>query len=202
MSAIRFALMLACAAITAVPGVAIGAPQTPIPAVQASLAKLGQGIDDVALMNDSGGKVLWRDSAGSPRAVFFGFTNCPVVCPVTVWELDTAMTELGASAESLKIIFVTLDPARDTPAALKAYFSGFKGRVIPFTGQEQAIQRITKSFDVSSEKVESGKGSYTLDHTAAVYLLNKQGQVVDILAFGTPRDVTVARLKRLLAGSK
>ncbi len=202
MSAIRFALMLACAAIAAVPGVAIGAPQTPIPAVQASLAKLGQGIDDVALMNDSGGKVLWRDSAGSPRVVFFGFTNCPVVCPVTVWELDNAMTELGTSAESLKIIFVTLDPARDTPAALKAYFSGFKGRVIPFTGQEQAIQRITKSFDVSSEKVESGKGSYTLDHTAAVYLLNKQGQVVDILAFGTPRDVTVARLKRLLAGSK
>jgi len=201
-SAIRFALILTCAVSAAAPRVTIGAPQSPLPAVQASLAKLGQRIDDVALVNDLGGKVLWRDFAGSPRAVFFGFTNCPVVCPVTVWELDTAMTELGASAESLKIIFVTLDPARDTPAILKAYFSGFKGRVIPLTGQEQAIQRIAESFDVSSEKVVTGKGAYTLDHTAAVYLLNKEGQVVDNLAFGTPRDVTVARLKKLLAGTK
>ena len=112
------------------------------------------------------------------------------------------MTELGASAESLKIIFITLDPARDTPASLKAYFSGFKGRVIPLTGEVQDIQRIAKSFDVSSQKVETGKGAYTLDHTAAVYLLNKDGQVVDNVAFGTPRDVTVTRLKKLLAGAK
>ena len=202
MSAIRFALLLTCAVIAAAPELAIGASQNPVPAVQTSLAKLGHGIDDVSLTNDSGHKVLWRDFAGSPRAVFFGFTNCPVVCPVTVWELDTAMIELGASADSLKIIFVTLDPARDTPATLKAYFSGFKGRVIPLTGQEQVIQRIAKSFDVNSEKVVTGKGSYTLDHTAAVYLLNKEGQVVDNLAFGTPRDVTVARLKKLLAGTK
>ncbi len=200
MSVIRLALILICAAPLAGP-FAAAAPKSKQPA-PAPLTKLGHGIDDVALSNDAGHKVLWRDFAGNPRAVFFGFTNCPVVCPVTVWEMDSAMIELGASAGNLKIIFVTLDPARDTPAVLKNYFSGFKGRVVPLTGKDADIRRVANAFEVTSERVETGKGTYTLDHTAAVYLLDAKGQVVDTLAFGTPRDVTVARLKKLLAGTK
>jgi protein SCO1 len=200
-SAFRIALILTYAAFSLAPHRASAAAEK-AESVQASLAKLGQGIDDASLLTDAGSTIQWRDLVGQPRALFFGFTNCPSVCPVTVWELDTAMAEIGPSAADLKIIFVTLDPARDTPAALKKYFSGFKGRVIPLSGQEPEIQRVAKSFEVTSEKVDSGNGNYTLDHTGAVYLLDKQGGVVDTLAFGTPRDVTLARLKKLLAASK
>jgi protein SCO1/2 len=193
-------LILTFAALAA--GLLATAAASPKPkeAVQSELTKLGRGIDDVSLFGASGRKVLWREFNGQPRAVFFGFTNCPVVCPVTVWEVDSAMIQIGTKAQSLKIIFVTLDPARDTPAVLKSYFSGFKDRVIPLTGKDADIQRLAKAFEVTSVRVDTGKGSYSLDHTAAVFLLDRKGQVVDTLAFGTPRGVMVARLKKLLEG--
>lgn len=165
----------------------------------ADLAKLGRGIEGVVLTDQSGTAVTWSKLAGRPRAVFFGFTKCPVICPVTVWELDAALAKIGKPGDAIQVVFVTLDPERDTPEAMKSYFSSFGGRVRALTGPMADIDRVAKAFEVVRERVALQDGDYTVDHTAAVFLLNKAGAVVDTVAYGTPQDVIVKRLKALIA---
>jgi protein SCO1/2 len=168
------------------------------PAASAAFEKLGQGADGITLTDTSGKQVAWGTLKGQPRVVFFGFTHCPVVCPVTVWELDAALTEIGPKAADLKINFVTLDPKRDTPADMAKYFSGFKGRVYPLTGAEADIARLAAAYEIKFQKVDTGKGDYTVDHTAIAFLIGADGKVRDTLAFGSPHELTVTRLKALL----
>lgn len=170
------------------------APKADAPAASA----LGIGVDDVKLTDDSGKSIAWKDLNGRPRAIFFGFTHCPVICPVTVYEIDAALEKIGKPGERLQVIFVTLDPARDTPKAMKDYFSGFKGRVRAITGSEAAIARVAKAFEVEHERVQLKGNDYTLDHTAAVFLVNATGKVVDTVAYGAGPDVMTERLKGLL----
>lgn len=167
--------------------------------VPAEFMKLGRGVDKVELVDDTGKTVHWSELKGSPRAVFFGFTRCPVICPVTVWELGAALDKLGADAGKIQVTFVSLDPTRDTPDVLKNYFSPLKGRVRGYGGAEKNIDKIAKSFDVVHRKVPTTGDDYTMDHTAAVFLLNKQGAVIDTLAYGTPQDVIIERLRTLAA---
>lgn len=173
-----------------------GAHATAAPA--AATDELGRGIDAVELVDDAGKRVRWGVLKGKPRAVFFGFTRCPVVCPVTVWEIDTALAAIGKPADALQINFVTLDPARDTPETMREYFSSFKPRLRALTGSQAAIAQIAKSFEVVHEKVPLDGGDYTLDHTAAVFLIDETGRVVDVLAHGTPQEVMIKRLKQVL----
>jgi protein SCO1/2 len=170
----------------------------PAPTVAAEFVKLGKGVDDVTLTDQSGQPVHWRDLNGHPRALFFGFTHCPVICPVTVWELDAAIAKLGPVAKDLQIVFVSLDPDRDTPKVLKDYFSSFATRVRGMTGKQADIDRVAKAFEVQHERVALDGKDYTLDHTAAVFLIDEHGTVVDTLAYGTPQDVTEKRLRQLL----
>jgi len=173
-------------------------PAATAPAASASFEKLGQGVDGIILTDATGKQVTWGTLKGKPRVLFFGFTHCPVVCPVTVWELDAALTEIGPKAADLKINFVTLDPKRDTPADMAKYFSGFKGRVLPFTGEDAQIARLAAAYEIKFQKVDTGKGDYTVDHTAIAFLIGADGKVRDTLAFGSPRELTVTRLKALL----
>jgi protein SCO1/2 len=171
----------------------------PAPAPDAAgLGKLGQGIGDTTLIDDTGKELKWASLGGRPHAVFFGFTNCPVICPVTVWELEAALKKIGADKDDIQVVFVSLDPARDKPEVLKSYFSSFNGLVRGLTGTDANVARVAKAFEVTYEQVALTGRDYTLDHTAAVFLLNKDGAVVDTIAYGTPQDVIVARLKGLL----
>lgn len=175
------------------------AADTAAPAAATGVEKLGLGVDDVELVDDSGKRVRWGELKGRPRAVFFGFTRCPVICPVTVWQVDAALEKAGPGAERVQMNFVTLDPARDTPEAMHNYFSGFKARVRALSGADKALARLTAAFDVVYRKVVLEKGEYTLDHTASVFLLDDKGRVVDVLGHGTPQDVMIARFKELIA---
>lgn len=181
--------------------VAAAAPPKPADAARSDLAALGRGTAAIELLSEEGKPVRLEQLNGKPRVLFFGFTHCPVVCPVTVWEIDAALAEIGGPAKDTQIVFVSLDPARDTPAVMKKYFSGFKGRVVPLTGPEASVQKIARSFDVRWQKVNTGKGDYTLDHTALAFLINAEGQVVDTIAFGASRELSVARLRKLLGAS-
>lgn len=173
-------------------------PKPAAASVPSSFERLGQGVDTLRLTDTNGKPVEWGTLKGKPRVLFFGFTHCPVVCPVTVWELDAALSEIGPKAANLKVNFVTLDPKRDTPAELGKYFSGFKGRVLPFTGAEADIARLAAAYEIKFQKVDTGKGDYTLDHTAIAFLIGADGKVKDTLAFGSPHELTVTRLKALL----
>ena len=158
---------------------------------------LGKNVDNVLLADDAGGKVRWGTLKGQPRAVFFGFTRCPVICPVTLWEVEAALNKMGPEGERIQVAFVSLDPARDTPAVLKTYLSAFNGRVRGFTGSDKEVGRLAKGFDIAHRKVATGADDYTMDHTAAVFLVDEKGKVVDSVGYGTPQDVLVTRLKAI-----
>lgn len=169
---------------------------TPAPANEFS--NLGRGIDDLVLNASTGEDVRWRSLMGAPRALFFGFTHCPVICPVTIYELTAAADRLGAVAEDLRIDFITVDPARDTPERMREYFSGFGPKVTGFTGAEDALARLRSAFEVTARRVPLERSDYTMDHTATVFLRNRAGRVEDVIAYGSEQDVIDARLSTLL----
>lgn len=192
----RFVLCLVLAVVAFAPVAARAEKATST--VAADFAKLGRGVDDVKLVDETGAGVLWGALSGKPRAIFFGFTQCPVICPVTVWELDAALSRIGPKAAKVQVVFVTLDPERDTAPVLKNYFSGFRTHVRAITGPAKDIKRVADAFEVTSERVPLKDADYTLDHTAAVFLMNERGAVVDTIAFGTPQDVIEKRLRALI----
>ena len=153
------------------------------------------------LITQSGGKLSDGDLKGTPFAIFFGFTHCPEICPTTLWELSETLKRMGPDADKLKTIFVSLDPARDTPDLLKTYLQSFDPRIIGLTGREDEITAVAKAYKVFWRKVPTEGGDYTLDHTAIVYLMNADGEYVGALAYREDADQMLAKLKRLVAGT-
>ncbi len=138
-------------ALVAAAGLGVGAVTMQARGTQSTSAYsgLGHGIDDVYLLDAAGAPVRWAELGGKPRALFFGFTHCPVICPVTVYELDDAVQRIGDPARAIEIQFVTLDSARDTPQVLHDYFSGFSANVHPFGGDAAQIDRVARAFEVT-----------------------------------------------------
>src|SRR3954468_12292837 len=144
------------------------------PGVQATAAIGGPFI----LTNQNSATVTDRDFRGRPLLVFFGFTHCPDVCPTTLFEVSEIMRSLGKDASRVGVGFITVDPERDTPAALKDYLSSFDPRLKALTGNVEAIAAVAKAYRVYFKKVPLADGGYTMDHTAIVYLMDKQGRFV------------------------
>ena len=140
------------------------------------------------------------DLKGRPFAIFFGFTHCPEICPTTLWELSETLQQLGPAADDLNVVFVSLDPARDTPEMLNTYLQSFDPRIIGLTGSQGEIEALAKAFKVYWRKVPTAGGDYTLDHTALVYLMDRNGMFVGTLAYQQEAAVRIDKLKRLLAG--
>ena len=163
------------------------------------LARLGRGIDDVALTDTAGESVAWGALRGTPRAVFFGFTRCPEICPSTMAALQAGRDQAGAAGAAVTIDFVSIDPARDTPAALKEYFASFGPGVRALTGSDEAIGKVAKSFRASYRRSDLEGGDYTMDHTTLVYLLDAEGVVVDVVAYGAPVGRIADQFKALAA---
>ena len=130
------------------------------------------------LVSQSGNKVSDKDFAGTPFLVFFGFTHCPDVCPTTLYETSEVLRALGNNADKLKVAFITVDPERDTPEALKNYLGSFDPRIVGLTGSQEEIDRVTRAYRAYYRKVPLKDGSYTMDHTALVYLMDKRGNFV------------------------
>ena len=129
------------------------------------------------LTDQDGRTVTDRDFKGRPLLVFFGFTNCPDVCPTTLFEVSEILRALGPDADKVNALFVTVDPERDTPAQLKDYVSSFDPHLRALTGDPAAIAAVTRAYRVYAKKVPQENG-YTMDHTAIVYLMDKNGRFV------------------------
>jgi protein SCO1/2 len=130
------------------------------------------------LIDHNGKPVTDQDMKGRPFLVFFGFTHCPDVCPTTLFEVSEILRALGNDGHGLRALFVTVDPTRDTPEKLKEYLSSFDPRLIGVTGDEAAIKAMEKAYRVYAKKVPLDSGGYTMDHTAIVYLMDKDGRFV------------------------
>lgn len=142
---------------------------------------------EFALVDETGRPRRWSDFAGQWRLVYFGYTFCPDVCPVDTANLAAGLAafEKAAPARGQRVqpIFITVDPARDTPAALAEFTAGFHPRLLGLTGSEAAIAETLKAFRVYARRVEGAtEGSYLVDHMAVVYLFDPDGRPVAFLA--------------------
>jgi len=150
-------------------------------------------------LTDQNGKAITdQDLKGKPFLVFFGFTHCPEVCPTALFDMSEIFTKLGPDADKINALFVTVDPERDTPAVLKDYLSSFDPRIIGVTGDEAAVAAAEKSYRVYAKKVPTDGGGYTMDHTAIVYLMNKDGRFVAPFNMKRRPEEAAAELKRYL----
>lgn len=151
------------------------------------------------LVDTNGATVTEKTYAGRPVAIFFGFTHCPDVCPTTLAELTALLQQLGPDAEKLAVLFVTVDPERDTPDSMKSYISSFSDRIVGLTGSEAQIADVVEKYKVYRRKVPLDGGDYTMDHTAAVFLMGPDGRFRGTLSFGEAQADSLAKLKRLVS---
>jgi protein SCO1 len=149
------------------------------------------------LTDQNGGMVTEQDVKGGPFLVFFGFTHCPEVCPTTLFEVSEILRKLGPDAARVRVLFITVDPERDTPAALKDYLSSFDPHMLGLTGDPAAIAAVAKAYRAYYKKVPLEQG-YTMDHTAIVYLMDKDGRFVAPFSLKRTTEAAAADLRRYL----
>ncbi len=131
------------------------------------------------LTNQDGKTITDQDFKGRPLLVFFGYTHCPDVCPTTLFELSQVFHAMGKDADGARALFITVDPERDTAAVMKDYLSSFDPHLRGATGTRAQIEKVEKEYRVIARKVPIGdKGDYSMDHSAVVYLMDKQGRFV------------------------
>lgn len=169
-----------------------------IPSPQAAQVTIG---GPFTLTSQTGAAMSDRDLAGRPFAVFFGFTHCPEVCPTTLWEMSEALKALGADGDELKMLFISVDPTRDTPSALAAYLQSFDPRIVGLTGTEEQVAEVGNAYRAYWKKIPTEGGDYTMDHTASVYLMDGTGRFVGTIAYGEQQSTRMEKLRRLVAGS-
>ncbi|MDH6260773.1 SCO family protein [Bradyrhizobium sp. BR13661] len=152
-----------------------------------------------SLIDQRGNRVTDRDLLGKPALVFFGFTNCPDVCPTTLTEMTGLLKELGKEASELNVLFITVDPQRDTPQQLALYLSSFDPHITGLSGTESDVAAVMAKYHVYARKIPLKDGDYTMDHTAAIYMMNRKGQFVGLMSYQEPEELSRAKLRKLLS---
>ena len=150
------------------------------------------------LVDENGKPITDRDMKGRPYLVFFGYTHCPDVCPTTLFEVSEVMRALGKDADRTGALFITVDPERDTPAVMKDYLSSFDPHLRGATGESAAVDAAEKAYRVYAKKVPTGNGEYSMDHTALVYLMDKQGRFVAPFSLKRRPEDAAADLRRYM----
>ncbi|WP_100959806.1 SCO family protein [Bosea sp. FBZP-16] len=149
------------------------------PASRQSGQSLASSVGGPFALTTAEGKTLTdKDLRGAPFLVFFGFTHCPDICPTKLFEISEVLRAAGTKGEKLKALFVTVDPERDTAETMKSYLGSFDPRIIGLTGERAAIDAAVKAYRAYARKVPLKDGDYTMDHTALVYLMDKNGGFV------------------------
>jgi len=154
------------------------------------------------LVDQNGNTVTDRDFRGKYMLIFFGFTHCPDICPAELHVMSAALDALGPKADDVVPIFVTLDPGRDTPEAVGAYVKNFGKTFVGLTGSPAAIANAAKAYRVTYQKFEykdkEGNYGYSIDHSALVYLMDKDGKYLAHFAYGTPITKMTETMRRYL----
>ena len=148
------------------------------------------------LVDQSGQPFSDKDMKGKPYLVFFGYTHCPDVCPTTLFEISQLFRKLGPDASRAGALFITVDPGRDTQTVMKAYLASFDPHLRGLTGDPKAIEQALKDYRVYAQKVPLKDGDYSMDHTALVYLMDKDGHFVAPFKMQRSADAEVAELRR------
>lgn len=151
------------------------------------------------LTDDNGKTVTAADYRGKVLLLYFGYTHCPDVCPLTLAHLHVVLQKLGKQADDVRILFVSVDPARDTPAVLHAYVNAFDKRAVGLTGGPGAIEALVKRYRASFTREPGSKdGNYEVSHSSAIYVFDRDGRARVLSTPGTPQDDLVHDLRLLL----
>jgi protein SCO1/2 len=207
------AIALASLAIGALLAVAMLRP----PIQPGQLGSAGQGGDlgstgtalvggPFSLVDHTGRRVTDRDYRGRYMLVFFGFTHCPDICPSGLSVMATTLDKLGADADKVAPLFVTIDPERDTPAKLAEYVASFSPRIIGLSGSREDVSAVVKAYRVYAKKVASGgggdPGAYTMDHSTIAYLMGPDGAYRTFFPDLSKPDQLAAEIRRQIAKSR
>jgi protein SCO1/2 len=154
---------------------------------------------EFSLTGPDGESVESGSFRGKPVLLFFGFSNCPHVCPTTLTQLSVVMKKLGPRAADIQVILVSVDPERDTPAVMKSYTASFGPWLLGLTGTEEALTRLRKAYGVyaAMESADS-KGTYNVMHSTAVFAFDATGQARLLISDVTDSDAVVSDLQQLI----
>ena len=150
------------------------------------------------LTDQAGATVTEKDLQGRPTLIFFGFTHCPDVCPTSLFEISEVLRAMGQDADKVNAWFISVDPERDNAAAMKDYLSSFDPHLKGLTGDPAAVQKVITAYRVYAKKVPLKDGDYTMDHTALIYLMDRDGRFVSPFNLNRKPDEAAADLKRYL----
>ena len=150
------------------------------------------------LVDQTGQTVTERNLQGKPTLVFFGFTHCPDVCPTTLFEISELLSGMGKDADRVNAYFVSVDPERDGADVMKDYLSSFDPHLKGLTGDSAAVAKMISAYRVYAKKIPLKDGDYTMDHTALVYLMDRDGRFVAPFNLKRRPEDAAAELKRYL----
>jgi protein SCO1 len=150
------------------------------------------------LIDQNGQAITEQTYKGKPFLVFFGFTHCPDICPTTLYEISQVFAQMGGDADKIRALFVTVDPARDTPEQLKLYMTSFDKHITGLSGDQAAIDAMIGHYKAYAKRVDQGGGSYTMDHTAVVYIMDKEGNFAAPLNLKRPPEEAANELRKYL----
>ena len=150
------------------------------------------------LTDQSGRTVTEKNLQGRPTLIFFGFTHCPDICPTSLFEISEVLRAMGKDADRVNAYFISVDPERDTAAAMKDYLSSFDPHLEGLTGNPDQVAKVISAYRVYARKVPLKDGDYTMDHTALIYLMDRDGRFVSPFNLKRTPEQAAADLRRYL----
>ena len=151
-----------------------------------------------SLVDQNGKSVTDAELKGKWQLVFFGYTHCPDICPTALNDLSLALDQLGAKKQDVGIVFISVDPERDTPPVLKSYVESFGGPIEALTGTPDAVAQAAKAYKVYYAKHPRADGGYDMDHSALIYIMDPQGRFTATFTPDDKEEAIVKRLQKLL----
>jgi protein SCO1 len=150
------------------------------------------------LTDQTGQTVTEKNLQGRPTLIFFGFTHCPDVCPTELFQVSEILRAMGSDADRVNAYFVSVDPERDTGSVMKDYLSSFDPHLKGLTGDQVAVAKVISDYRVYAKKVPLKDGDYTMDHTALIYLMDRDGKFVSPFRLDRKPEEAAADLKKYL----
>jgi protein SCO1 len=158
---------------------------------------ISQIINNINLVDHTGSKFVAKTLENKPSLIFFGFTHCPEICPTTLSQLSEVTERLKSKIMTTNIIFITVDPQRDTQEHLKDYMSNFNENVIGITGEIMDVKKLADNWGVFFERISSSKDDYTFNHTATVFMLDKKGDYKGTISWGENENSIIQKVVNL-----
>lgn len=174
-----------------------------------ALRETPRGAAGTALASAIGGPFQLIDQNGKPfsdadlkgkwHLIFFGYTHCPDACPTALNEMSLALDRLGMKRDEVGVVFITVDPERDTPDALKSYVQSFDAPIVALTGSPEAVAQAAKAYRVFYARHPRADGDYDMDHSAVIYVMNPEGRFTATFTPDSSADAIVQRLQKLIS---